>query len=80
MCVRAQPRLTRQSQEPGELVTTTHRDYDLAEINKSIRGIFMGTLIVSVMHFYFGHTAPYVSERSWRATHRAGLWCRASSP
>lgn len=53
------------SQEPGELVTTTHRDYDLQEINKSIRGVFMGAIFVGLMHFYFGYTNPYVE--TWRA-------------
>lgn len=50
------------SQEPGELVTTTHRDYDLDEISKSIRGIFMGMLIVGFMHLYFGYTNPLVIQ------------------
>ncbi|WFD34062.1 phosphate transporter (Pho88) [Malassezia cuniculi] len=50
------------SQEPGELVTTTHRDYDLAEISKSIRGIFMGIIIVAFMHLYFGYTNPLVVQ------------------
>ena len=49
-----------QSQEPGELVTTTNRDYDLAEVSKSVRGILMGMGIVALMHFYFGYTNPYV--------------------
>lgn len=48
------------SQEPGELVTTTHRDYDLAEISKSVRGVLMGMGIVAFMHFYLGYTNPYV--------------------
>lgn len=50
----------RQSQEPGELVTTTHRDYDLAEISKSIRGVLMGVAFMAVMHLYMGYTNPYV--------------------
>lgn len=49
---------TSQSQEPGELVTTTNRDYDLAEISKSMRGIFMGAAMVGVMHLYMGYTNP----------------------
>ena len=52
--------LTMQSQDPGELVTTTHRDYDLSEISKSMRGILMGSLMVGLMHLYFGYTNPYV--------------------
>jgi hypothetical protein len=47
-----------QSQEPGELVTTTHRDYDLSEISKATRGVLMGTLMVAFMHLYMGYTNP----------------------
>lgn len=46
------------SQEPGELVTTTHRDYDLQEVSKAMRGIYMGMAMVAGMHFYFGYTNP----------------------
>lgn len=42
-------------------MTTTNRDYDLAEISKSMRGILMGCLMVGLMHTYFGYTNPYVS-------------------
>ncbi|KAI3620369.1 hypothetical protein CBS9595_002336 [Malassezia furfur] len=48
--------------EPGELVTTTNRDYDLAEVSKSVRGILMGMGIVALMHFYFGYTNPLVIQ------------------
>ncbi|WFD19012.1 phosphate transporter (Pho88) [Malassezia caprae] len=51
-----------QSQEPGELVTTTHRDYDLAEISKSIRGVVMGMAFMAVMHLYMGYTNPLVIQ------------------
>lgn len=51
-----------QSQDPGELVTTTHRDYDLSEISKSMRGIMMGCMMIGVMHFYLGYTNPYVTR------------------
>ena len=46
------------SQEPGELVTTTNKDYDLADISKAMRGVFMGMLFVGVMHLYMGYTQP----------------------
>jgi hypothetical protein len=46
------------SQEPGELVTTTNRDYDLAEVSKATRGVLMGTLMVGFMHLYMGYTNP----------------------
>ncbi|WFD30919.1 phosphate transporter (Pho88) [Malassezia sp. CBS 17886] len=50
------------SQEPGELVTTTHRDYDLAEIAKSMRGVLMGSAFVGFMHLYLGYTNPLVIQ------------------
>ncbi|KAK0533464.1 phosphate transporter (Pho88) [Tilletia horrida] len=50
------------SQEPGELVTTTHRDYDLADVRKAMRGIIMGTVMVAVMHGYFKYTNPLVIQ------------------
>lgn len=50
------------SQEPGELVTTTNRDYDLAEISKSTRGILMGCAMVGFMHLYLGYTNPLVIQ------------------
>ncbi|KAL4402575.1 phosphate transporter (Pho88) [Malassezia pachydermatis] len=50
------------SQDPGELVTTTHRDYDLAEVSKSMRGILMGCCIVAFMHLYLGYTNPLVIQ------------------
>lgn len=50
------------SQEPGELVTTTHRDYDLNEISKATRGVLMGTIMVAVMHLYMGYTNPLVIQ------------------
>ncbi|PWN30664.1 putative PHO88-involved in phosphate transport [Jaminaea rosea] len=50
------------SQEPGELVTTTHRDYDLAEVSKAMRGIYMGMAMVAGMHFYFGYTNPLIIQ------------------
>lgn len=46
------------SQEPGELVTTTNRDYDLTEISKSMRGVMMGMVFVAGMHLYMGYTNP----------------------
>jgi hypothetical protein len=46
------------SQDPGELITTTHRDYDLQEVSKAMRGVYMGMAMVAVMHFYMGYTNP----------------------
>ncbi|KAF8623291.1 hypothetical protein AX17_007463 [Amanita inopinata Kibby_2008] len=46
------------SQEPGQLVTTTVRDYDLAEVSKLLRGSYIGLAIMGVMHGYFNYTQP----------------------
>lgn len=50
------------SQEGGELVTTTHREYDLGELQKSMRGVFTGFLFMAVMHLYMGYTQPLVMQ------------------
>ncbi|CAO1624060.1 unnamed protein product [Sympodiomycopsis kandeliae] len=50
------------SQEPGELVTTTHRDYDLQEVSKAMRGVYMGMAMVAGMHLYFGSVQPLVIQ------------------
>ncbi|PWN50385.1 putative PHO88-involved in phosphate transport [Violaceomyces palustris] len=50
------------SQEPGELITTTNKDYDLAEISKAMRGVFMGAAMVGFMHLYMGYTNPLVIQ------------------
>lgn len=43
------------SQEPGELVTTTHKDYDLMEIQKAVRFTILGMMFVSGLHMYFSN-------------------------
>lgn len=50
------------SQEPGELITTTHRDYDLQEVSKAMRGVYMGMAMVAGMHLYFGSVQPLVIQ------------------
>ncbi|KAL1695152.1 inorganic phosphate transporter Pho88 [Schizophyllum commune] len=45
-------------QTEGELVTTTVRDYDLAETSKAIKGAYTGIAIIAVMHLYFKFTQP----------------------
>jgi hypothetical protein len=40
------------------LVTTTHKDYDLADVSKAMRGVFMGMMFVGFMHLYMGYTQP----------------------
>ncbi|KZS92569.1 inorganic phosphate transporter [Sistotremastrum niveocremeum HHB9708] len=46
------------SSEPGQLVTTTNRDYDLSETSKLVRGAFTGIAIMAGMHLYMGYTQP----------------------
>ncbi|KAF9049113.1 inorganic phosphate transporter [Panaeolus papilionaceus] len=46
------------SQEEPKLVTTTVRDYDLTETSKALRSVYMGVLMMGVMHIYFKFTQP----------------------
>ncbi|CAA7265624.1 unnamed protein product [Cyclocybe aegerita] len=46
------------TQEPGQLVTTTIRDYDLSETSKLLRSAYMGIAMMAVMHIYFKFTQP----------------------
>ncbi|GAA5895530.1 hypothetical protein JCM8208_005257 [Rhodotorula glutinis] len=39
-------------------VTTTNRDYDLAETSKAIRSVLMGCLFMAGMHLYMKYTQP----------------------
>ncbi|KAN0133394.1 inorganic phosphate transporter [Lactarius tabidus] len=46
------------SQEPGKLVTTTVRDYDLSETSKLIKGVFTGLAMMAFLHLYLGYAQP----------------------
>jgi len=46
------------SKEPGQLITTTIRDYDLSETSKLLRSAYMGIAMMGVMHIYFKFTQP----------------------
>jgi len=46
------------SQEPGSLVTTTVRDYDLTETSKLLRAAYMGIAMMAFMHIYLKYTQP----------------------
>lgn len=50
------------SQEPGELITTTNRDYDLMEIHKSVRSIILGMMFVALLHLYWGFSQPLLIQ------------------
>ncbi|GAW04218.1 inorganic phosphate transporter [Lentinula edodes] len=45
-------------QEEGKLVTTTVRDYDLAEVSKLLRAVYMGILMMAFLHGYMQFTQP----------------------
>ncbi|CED84465.1 Protein involved in inorganic phosphate transport [Phaffia rhodozyma] len=42
----------------GELVTTTVRDYDVSEISKLMRGVYIGCAIMCFLHGYMKYTQP----------------------
>ncbi|KAJ7777439.1 inorganic phosphate transporter [Mycena metata] len=46
------------TQEPGQLVTTTVRDYDLSETSKLLRSVYMGIAMMGFLHGYMGYTQP----------------------
>ncbi|QRV74764.1 inorganic phosphate transporter PHO88 [Ceratobasidium sp. AG-Ba] len=46
------------SPDSGGLVTTTVRDYDLAETSKLVRGVYMGVLMMAFLHGYMKYTQP----------------------
>lgn len=49
---------TCQAPDSGGLVTTTVRDYDLAETSKLVRGVYMGVLMMAFLHGYMKYTQP----------------------
>ncbi|KIM74909.1 hypothetical protein PILCRDRAFT_827832 [Piloderma croceum F 1598] len=50
------------SQEPGKLVTTTYKDYDLAETSKLLRSAYLGILMMCGLHGYLGYTQPLFAQ------------------
>ncbi|EIM90602.1 inorganic phosphate transporter [Stereum hirsutum FP-91666 SS1] len=46
------------TQEPGNLVTTTIRDYDLAEVSKLIRSTLTSVAMMGFLHLYMQYTQP----------------------
>jgi len=46
------------SQEEGNLVTTTVRDYDLGETSKLVRSVYMGIAMMAFLHGYLRYTQP----------------------
>ncbi|KAL7423683.1 phosphate transporter (Pho88) [Cryptotrichosporon argae] len=45
-----------------ELVTTTVRDYDLAETSKAMRGLFTGIAFMAFLHLYMGYIPPLLVQ------------------
>lgn len=41
-----------------ELVTTTVRDYDLAETGKAMKALFTGMAFMAFLHLYMGYIPP----------------------
>ncbi|KAF7966734.1 hypothetical protein HWV62_37257 [Athelia sp. TMB] len=46
------------TQEPGKLVTTTVRDYDLGQTSQLLRSAYLGLLMMCGLHLYMGYTQP----------------------
>ncbi|KAI0280690.1 inorganic phosphate transporter [Russula aff. rugulosa BPL654] len=46
------------AQEPGKLVTSTVRDYDLAETSKLIKGVYTSVAMMAFLHIYLKYTQP----------------------
>ncbi|KAK1225552.1 phosphate transporter (Pho88) [Marasmius sp. AFHP31] len=44
--------------EQPKLVTTTVRDYDLAEVSKLLRSVYMGVAMMAFLHGYMKYTQP----------------------
>jgi len=43
---------------PGKLIDIPVRDYDLSEMGKLLRSVYMGIAMMGVMHLYFKFTQP----------------------
>ncbi|KAH9972391.1 inorganic phosphate transporter [Russula compacta] len=46
------------AQDPGKLVTTTVRDYDLAETSKLVKGVFTSIAMMGFLHIYLKYSQP----------------------
>ncbi|KIJ51099.1 hypothetical protein M422DRAFT_204127 [Sphaerobolus stellatus SS14] len=42
----------------GGLVTTTNKDYDLSEVSKLLKGVYMGIAMMGFLHIYMQYTQP----------------------
>ncbi|KAF9790292.1 inorganic phosphate transporter [Thelephora terrestris] len=46
------------SQESGNLVITTVKDYDLGEVSKGVKGVYTGLAMMTFLHLYLNYTQP----------------------
>ncbi|KAF8322534.1 inorganic phosphate transporter [Clavulina sp. PMI_390] len=46
------------TQQPPKVITTTVKEYDQSEVQKALRGVYMGAAMLCVMHLYFKFTQP----------------------
>ncbi|CAK9782194.1 inorganic phosphate transport PHO88 [Cutaneotrichosporon oleaginosum] len=53
-----QPKSPMNPDSKDELVTTTVRDYDLAETGKAMKGLFTGIAFMALLHLYMGYIPP----------------------
>ncbi|KAL1949979.1 hypothetical protein VTO73DRAFT_8860 [Trametes versicolor] len=46
------------NKDESKLITTTVRDYDLGEVSKLVRAVYMGLAMMAFMHLYLNYTQP----------------------
>lgn len=72
-----------QNKDESKLVTTTVRDYDLGEVSKLVRAVYMGLAMMAFMHLYLKyvsllflhshrHFSPHITFPQYFAT----FWSR----
>ena len=50
-----------QTKEPGKLVVTTNKDYDLGEVAKLMRGVYIGIAMMAFLHGYLKYVMLFGS-------------------
>lgn len=51
-----------QGESEQKLVVSTIKEYDLAQINSAIKGVFTGLAMTGFMHIYMGYTNPLLMQ------------------
>lgn len=49
-------------QSEEKLVVTTVHDYDMAQVQQAIKGVFTGLAMMGFMHLYMGYTNPLLMQ------------------